>query len=207
MEALSYLADPRDRAIFAATPTVTAPRFGVLAPVPVGQHRFVLAANGLFVQARTATLDLTLRVSDTVRLPYGVMEEKVVMVAGRLPRELFQAMRQKALAAHPREWAGVVLFDPAFGGYRLVEPEVESVSSGHIRYRTGAYDDALLVCDVHSHGHHGAYFSGTDDASDQHGIYIASVLGRCGAGHTLESCSRIVIHGLFIDVAWTPWEE
>jgi len=39
--------DTRDRALFAATPMLMAPRFGLLPPLEIGQHRFVAAANGI----------------------------------------------------------------------------------------------------------------------------------------------------------------
>jgi PRTRC genetic system protein A len=202
---LGYLSDPRDRALCSLTPTLMAPRFGVLDAPPIGQHRYIIGSNGLFLQARTHALDVCVKVADTGPLPYGTVEPYVRMARAPLPRQMFESMRDKAVAACPNEWAGVVVFDPALDGYRLVEPEVQSVSAGHISYSTDSYDDEHLVLDIHSHGTGGAFFSRTDDDSDRGGIYLAAVLGRCAERDTVTVKTRIVVNGQYFEVPWTVW--
>lgn len=204
---LAYLTDPRDRAVCGLTPTLMAPRFGELAPVPVGQYRFVAAANGLFLQARSKAMAVTLRVGDTVRLPYGEMQESVELYGGPVPGELAREMMGRAVSSCPNEWAGVVVYEPGSGKYRLIEPEVESVSGAHVRYRTDAIDPECVVLDVHSHGDGRAFFSSVDDKSDQYGLYIASVLGHCERTDTITVCTRIVVNGIFYEVPWVPWHQ
>ncbi|MEE4377378.1 MAG: PRTRC system protein A [Candidatus Competibacteraceae bacterium] len=205
---LDYLSDPRDRVLLNATPCLMAPRFGQLPPVAVGTHRFVAAASGLFVQARTRALAVTLKVADTIPLPYGDLQESVTLAGGRLPLALYARMRAAALAAVPLEWAAAVVYDHDAATYRLVEPVVESVSRGHIRYSTASLPDDDLVLDIHSHGHGQAYFSATDDVSDRKGgTYIACVLGCCGAASTVEVVTRLVVKGIFFPVPWTPWDS
>lgn len=196
--------NPRDRALFAATPMLMAPRFGLLPTLEIGQHRFVAGANGIFVQARSKALSVTFKVARTPRLPYGELREKVELAGGRIPVSLWEKMRKKAVACAPKEWAGVVVYEN--GAYRLVEPEVESASGAHIRYRTEAYDDEAVALDVHSHGHGEAFFSGTDDESDRGGFYIACVLGNCRSASEITVRTRIAVRGIFYNVEWTPWE-
>ncbi len=196
--------DPRDRALFCATPMLMAPRFGVLPELCVGEHRFVAAANGIFVQARSKALAVTLKVARAPRLPYGELRESVELAGGRIPVSLWEAMRTKAVARAPKEWAGVVVYEG--DAYRLIEPEVESVSGAHIRYRTEEYDDEAVALDVHSHGHGNAFFSDTDDESDRGGFYIACVLGNCRSVTGVSVKTRIALRGIFYNVEWTPWD-
>lgn len=205
---LDYLTDPRDYAICGLTPTLVAPHFSALPPVPINHYRFVMASNGLFLQARNRALNVTLRMGDVpARLPYGPMQESVELIDGPLPYPLFETMRELALGAAPREWAGIVVFDPDAGRYRLVEPAVTSASAAHITYDTRAFDDEFVVLDIHSHGYGQAFFSRTDDESDQSGIKLATVLGHCREPDTVAAVTRIAVHGHFYPVNWTPWES
>lgn len=204
---LERLTDPRDRVLLEATPTLMQPLFGELPPVPMHRHRFVIARDGVYLQARTPGLVVCLRVSGkhVCEFPYGRLEESVVMPGGPLPADLVEALYAHAVTAAPQEWACAILYDPTERRYRLHIPETESVSQRHIRYRTTGYDAEQLVFDVHTHGDGPAFFSGTDDISDrQGGIYIAIVLGRCGTANTLTATARIVVDGIFYPVPWVP---
>lgn len=201
-----YLTDPRDRAIIGATPTLCQPVFGELPPVPLGQSRYVMAENGLFVQARTHNLSVCAQIADLgQRMPYGRCDPFVLLRGGPVSGELAKQVVQRARTLCPTEWAGVVVYEQD-DGYRLVEPGVMSASSGHIRYARKDYDEDALVLDIHSHGKGRAFFSDKDDESDLHGIYLACVLGCCGENQDIEVKTRIVIHGLFIEVPWAPWD-
>lgn len=202
---MNYLSDPRDLAVCAVTPTLMAPRYGTLPPVAVGQYRFVVASNGVFVQARSRAVDVCLRIGNANGLPYGAVEEYVRLAGGPIPRELGEQMMARAIAATPNEWAGIIVYDALEQAYRLTEPPVSSVSPGHITYATSGYDDELLVLDIHSHGTGHAFFSGTDNRSDNHGVYLASVLGCCKDMNEIEVKTRIVVHGIHYNVGWTPW--
>lgn len=202
---MNYLSDPRDLAVCAVTPTLMAPRYGALPPVAVGQYRFVVASNGVFVQARSRAVDVCLRIGSANGLPYGTLDEYVRLAGGPIPRELGEQLMARAIAATPNEWAGIVVYDALEQAYRVMEPPVSSVSPGHITYATSGYDDELLVLDIHSHGTGHAFFSGTDNRSDNHGVYLASVLGCCKDMNDIEVKTRIVVHGIHYNVGWTPW--
>lgn len=201
------MSDPRDLAIQSLTPTLMAPRFGALDAPETGLHRYILGANGLYIQAHSRALQLCIKVSDTPPLPYGEVREYVRMANGLLPQALYRQMKEKAVNACPKEWAGVVVFDRDTAAYRLVEPEVCSASAGHVTYSMGNFALEDVVLDIHSHATGAAYFSTTDDRSDQQGIYLATVLGECGHPDTISTTTRIVINGQFFPVPWTPWSE
>lgn len=202
---MEYLTDERDRVLLALTPTLMAPRFGSLPTLATGLHRFVVASNGLFLQARTDTLEVSLKVADTPTLPYGAVTESVHLIHGPIPADIGATIAQRCSESHPTEWAGVVLWNAQASAYQLHEPTIESASAGHIRYSTAGYDDRQLVVDVHSHGGGEAYFSQVDDESDIGGVYIASVMGRCASPAEQTQATRIVAHGIFYPVEWKPW--
>ncbi len=116
-----------------------------------------------------------------------------------------RSIYDKAVQSSPQEWAGVVLWDDGRKEYVLHEPQIESASQGHITYKTNDYNDSNILIDIHSHGNGKAYFSATDNLSDAGGIYVACVLGLCHAVESVEIKTRIVAHGHFFDVAWSPW--
>lgn len=204
---IEYLSDPRDQAVLASAPTLMQPRYGELPPCPVQTHRYVAAQDGLYLQARTAGLDLCLRVAPVEQgpLPYGSLREHVRLAGGRIPWPLYQTICREAARAAPAEWACLVLHDPE-QGYRLHIPRVASRSAGHIRYLTGDYDPDQVVIDLHTHGLGDAFFSATDDADDRAGgIYLSVVLGRCVAGSPPMQVTRVVAHGHLIPVELALW--
>jgi len=207
--AVDYLTDPRDRVILGQTPVLMQPLFGQLPPLEPHKHRFVAARSGIFLQCSTPTLRVCVRVSRTLfDLPYGDLDERVELVGGRLPRHLYDSMRDRAVAACPSEWACLVLWDAERSAYQIVEPDVVSASAGHIRFRNDQYDPDTLVLDLHTHGRLDAYFSQTDDASDcEGGCYLATVLGHCESVDSITATTRIVVNGLFYPVKWSPWED
>lgn len=198
----------RDACLLAATPCVMMPRFGALPDLAVHGRRYIAAQDGWYLEARSESIHVCVHLARTARpLPYGPCAECVDLRFGLLPASLIGGLRREAVKACPNEWAALVIADPMLGGYRAVRPEVETVSGGHIRYRVPPSVGDTMFLDLHSHGRHPAFFSGTDDADDAHGIFIASVFGRCESEITVESASRIVIDGAHFPIDWHPWEE
>lgn len=193
-----------DAVLLGQTPALMMPRFSSLPELAPGCRRYVIARDGLYVQARSRSLLLALRVEEFQSpLPYGDLVESVQMVGGLIPYSLYADLQRQAVAACPDEWAAFVVYD---GKYHIVLPEVVDSSGGHISYRLDGIDESQIVLDIHSHGQFDAFFSETDDRSDNHGIYFASVLGRCH-GENIICKSRIVIDGWHRDINWHPWED
>ena len=178
--------DPRDAILYAACPLVPAPTLGVFSPLCAPGKRLVAARDGLYVEARSLALHFCVRVAD-VPMPYGTVEPFVRLLRGPIPREVLDTIRTLSLGASPTEVAFAVLAGDA--GYRMVELDPLSASASHVRYAEVDCPERLVL-DVHSHGEHGAYFSGTDDASDlsRQGPYIAGVI----APREQPGCTRTV---------------
>lgn len=195
---LDYLTDSRDKALLSATPTLMAPHFGKLPPCDLGAHRFVVARNGLFIQARTHVLDVCACINKDVSLPYGTLKERVTLLHGGLSADLFSTLMADAQKALPNEWAGLIVWNEEISSYEYLRPQTVGQSSHHISYLNNQYDTNNLLLDAHSHAHGRAFFSTTDDASDL-GIHLSLVFGRCEDLATMETKARLCVHGHFID--------
>lgn len=203
---LDALTHPRDRVLFSQTPMLMMPSYGPLPTLEFGRRRYIAAADGIYLQARTRALDLTLRLA-SFELPFGPLQEQVALIGGFLPRALYQEIAAHALAQAPKEWAGLVHWSEADERYVLTVPEIVEVSNAHIRYRGERIDQQRLVLDIHSHGLLSAGFSARDDTSDECGIHFASVLGNCQSAKTMTAITRLVVDGQFFELNWHPWEE
>jgi PRTRC genetic system protein A len=193
----NYLTDQRDQIVFGETPTLMQPLHGETLPKPeAGKHRFVIAGDGVYVEAVNPVLEVRLPVAkSSIKLPYGQIGSAGVRLAhGQIPRRILQDVCEKTFLCSPNEWAGLVVWDNIRKEYALYEPDVISFSAGHISYRNVLPDEYELVMDLHSHGNMPAFFSETDDKSDIGGFYIAGVVGNCDSGDPTFA-TRIVVNG------------
>jgi len=206
VQALYDSLSPRDAVLLATSPTLMMPRFGTLPAIGIGERRFIAGQDGWYLEARTPAVRACVLVAESPRaLPYGPVTPYVELTGGLLPMSLYAQFAAAACARSPSEWACGVVYDPAQQQYRTVIPEVVSASAGHISYRSPESWSDNLVLDIHSHGEGKAFFSATDDASDCHGVYIATVLGKCRSVRTVESVSRLVIDGYTFALDWQPF--
>ena len=207
MNAQTHLTDYRDQVLIGATPLLPMPIYGSLGALEPGRRRYIGAGNGIYVQSRSNAMSATVRLARTA-LPFGTLEPEIRLVGGLIPRAIYEEIQCQALLASPKEWAGLVYWREASSRYELVIPRVIEHSNAHIRYEAPTADRSHLVLDVHSHGELPAFFSSTDDLSDeQHGTYFAMVLGHCGADSRMTAVTRLVIDGQFFDIPWQPFAD
>lgn len=211
-----YLASPLDKALFASAPTYIQPRVDPLPDLACGAMRYVLAQNGLFLEARTRCIEASVRLadlsalsSDVHGLPYGEAREGVRWLQGSLSVQHFEQLAHAAIHAAPQEWAAYVVYDPNQQDYQVQPVHTHSVSAGHITQSTLSvdYTDQLFV-HCHSHGYGGSFFSPHDDKADREGgdgIYVAVVLGACRSLETITAVARLVVHGWLIPLPLLPW--
>lgn len=185
---MTILLSARDKALQAALPALPVPHDSDLPALPAGQRRLLLAADGLYLQARSSVMQVSVRVA-TATLPYGPHQQQVILSHGPVPASLVREAARLASATPDKEVAAAVVWKE--GAYRLEVPEVISAGAGHVSYHDRLDDDALVM-DIHSHGAGRAFFSSTDDASDlaRPGPYLALVLGCCGG--PMEVALRLV---------------
>lgn len=148
------------------TPTVMVPRFGALEELPIGRVRYLIARNGVFIEARSRAAHARLLVAPVAGLlPYGDVAPFWRPAGGELPRvRLSASFIAIAREASPREAAALVLWKD--GEYRLHVPTAQESSSGRVRYSMAGIDPQDVVVDMHSHGRMSAFFSHQDDVDD-----------------------------------------
>lgn len=177
--------DKKDAAISATCPVVGAPTHGQLVDLVSGQRRYIVATDGLYIEARSDVLHVCQRIeafeADTVTWA-GAVKPFIRVLCRPVPRKLFADLIDRAEAATPTEMAALVVAGES--GWEIHDPGVQSASATHVTYGDLTLEqEPLLLIDAHSHGEGRAYFSQTDDASDRgrQGPHISVVFGRCHA--------------------------
>jgi PRTRC genetic system protein A len=172
-----------DTALLAAAPVAVVPANSAFFPLQDNGHRFLLAADGIYLEARRPWLHFIHRLAPItgVRIPYGALAPKVEFAFGRLGVAMaqLQEFALHASAAAPIEAAGSVIWNSGSGEWRIEYPKlIGEASVAHIQFQQvelGA-DDHLII-DLHSHGNGPAFFSTTDDADDAGSVKVAGVYG------------------------------
>jgi len=202
-----YLIDRRDQILLGQTPALMMPRFGELPALAIGQRRYIVANDGVYVEKRSPVMHVIARIAESPPLPFGKLNARIEMIGGTIPYELYDAFCDRAVNAAPIEAAAFILWDEKKQEYVLLHCQGIDASAGHITYSVGDINKEYVICDWHSHGHGHSFFSTTDDASDAEGLYIASVFGRCDDKISITTTSRIVIDGIHIPISWEPWDN
>ena len=133
-------------------------------------YQYILARNGLFVEAESRLLQATIRVAELEVRGLAPMQESVSLKHGLVPRYLWERAWE-VLAEDPySERYLAIVWGP--GGYDLAQPSQEATSA------SVQYDRPRnVVVDMHSHGTLKPFFSTTDDKDDQ-GFQISIVTGE-----------------------------
>ncbi|MGH8159325.1 MAG: PRTRC system protein A [Rhodanobacter sp.] len=191
-----------ERAIELSMPVVMAPVSTAFVALQTPGRRIVLASDGVYVEARSPALHVVQRIS-CVSLPFGAVPPAlgVQLAGGPIPSQFLALARKAALAAHPDEMA-VTIHWSAENGYVLRTPP-QRRSGGSVTYDDTGTDETTLVVDIHSHGHHDARFSPTDDFSDRSriGPHIAVVYGACESSESVDLSARVCAGTYLVSLA------
>ena len=187
-----------DKAISLAMPIVGVAHASMLPMIDVGKQRLLVAADGLYIEARSPSLHVRWKIAET-RTPYGHVTPILSLTDGPLPYGL---VRQFVGAAMQSPTVEIAAIFESCGGLRFLEPI--SSGAGHVSYSDRDIDDDALLVDMHSHGVIDAYFSSQDNESDRsrRGPYLALVVGHCNTSEP-RIVARIVVAGSLIDVSQT----
>ena len=202
----AVVANALEQAVLAASPLAAAPRYGHLSPLQPWQHRYVAAADGLYFQAATPHFEIVAPYAPIAEsahpLPYGNCVPDFTFIGGGLPGALFQELCRRAIERASTEGAWLVM-DHLPEGLKLTAPTQVSAGSAHVQYSTQDYPAEHLVADVHSHGAFDAFFSATDDTSED-GAYVAIVFGKTLQLAELQVTARACFFGRTfpLDLAW-----
>lgn len=163
-------------------PILAAPKLGQFEEIDREGHRYLVAADGLWIEVRTAWLYFRQKIGASgVAVPYGTLSPEIRFLCPPIPKTLLEAFAQASREASPNEIAGQIIWNRETGEFRLQLLDFTSNGPGHINYLTPEYGAGeVMVVDLHSHGRFDAFFSNTDDIDDAGQIKIAGVVGRCG---------------------------
>jgi len=196
---------PLDIALFDSAPTVAVPKHAKFQPLADVGHRFLMTANGVFIEVRRPWLHVIQQLSKLndagPRPPYGEIEPKIELAFGRLGAAVpfLQAFAEEARAALPNEHAAWIIWDKQKQQLAYKALHVSSSTPGSITFERPALDPhESLAIDVHSHGDGAAHFSAQDDADDAGEVKISGVLGGIGAGGTPSVAFRLCVLGMFV---------
>jgi hypothetical protein len=169
-----------------------------------GSHYdFVLAGNGVFVEAEGPLLAARLQIGKADVRALAPSDTRVVLRHGRIPGHLFK-LGLDVLLADPSRERYVAIVWQTNAGYQLKVPEQDRGSGG-------IQNIALpenRVFEMHSHPGMGAYFSGTDN-QDEQGFQIFGVVGWDPDEERPRVISeypqvllRVGLYGYFEELAW-----
>jgi PRTRC genetic system protein A len=189
--------NPIDTVLQSVTPTVMVPRHEPFQPLRTNGHRFLVASDGLWLEAKRPWLYLCWRLSEqtTVAMPYGTLQQTLVVQP--VQSDLMDEFIAMAKNAYPLECAAWVVWDENSGGQELVPmvPTVATVASVQFE-RPRLKDGQHLLVDLHSHGGLGAFFSSEDNRDDRGEFKLAGVLGKVNG--LVEAKFRLCANGLYV---------
>ncbi|HEY4295694.1 MAG TPA: PRTRC system protein A, partial [Paraburkholderia sp.] len=189
---------PLDVALFDSAPTVAVPKHAEFAPLLEVGHRFLMTAEGVFVEVRRPWLHVIQQLSKHnetgPRPPYGLIMPKIELAFGRLGVALpfVQAFAEEAQSALPNEHAAWIVWDNDKQELAYKALHVSAASPGAITFeRPELQPHESLAIDLHSHGAAAAFFSAQDDSDDAGEVKISAVLGGLGDGGTPSVAFRL----------------
>ena len=159
-------------------------------------YQYILAGNGVFVQATTRFFTARLCIAPGVVRGLPPLQPQFRLKVPCLPAGLLHPLLADARGA-PRPGCGLheALYQFHHHGrtVQLKKPP-QQAGAGHV-LAAGSSDPAIL-CELHSHGLLPAYWSATDDADEQ-GARLYAVIGRLAARPEIRL--RVGVYGY-----WQP---
>jgi len=156
-------------------------------------YDYILAGDGLYITAENRHLRARVPVATATVHGLPPLYPSFALRGGRLPWTIWDAIVAAIRCQPDRELLLAVVVRAST--YRLVRPP--QIGAPHrVIYRPPA--DAVL--EIHSHRHHPARFSPTDDADEQ-GFRVYGVVGRLDADEP-EVALRVGVYGHFLPLPW-----
>ncbi|MFC3111269.1 PRTRC system protein A [Undibacterium arcticum] len=170
--------NPIDTALQSVSPTLMVPKFQELESLQSNGHRFLVAADGMWLEARRPWLYMRwpLVQQTKVAMPYGVVEKalQVRPAAQSLLLDFVQFAKQQC----PLECAAWIVWNERTDEWKLVKLAPKVARNDYVAFDRPALEEGEhLIVDIHSHGRIGAFFSSTDDKDDRGEFKVAAVFG------------------------------
>ena len=156
-------------------------------------HDYVLGAEGVYVQSRSAHLVSRMLVTPGSVRGLAPVNEKLALTHGPIPVYLFEVGLRWFQETPSTERFFAVHWDG--DAYRVVVPEQAGTAST-LTYRP----PPGVVVEFHSHGRGRAFFSAIDDRDEQ-GFRIYGVVGKLDTSRP-ELSLRVGVYGHFGPLRW-----
>ncbi|MFQ5779536.1 MAG: PRTRC system protein A [Nitrospiria bacterium] len=186
-------------------PTVMVPRFEPLPPLPENRSRLLMAKDGLWIEVKTPWGLFIKRIFESSRhLPYGSVRERTELLSGPIPIRFLEQFVNQANGSSQRglETAAWIIWS-AEKGWEYLQLDILERTRGSVAFRwPELVPERHLVLDMHSHGAGPAFFSKTDNRSDQGTAHFSLVVGNCKGGRPLaelDMACRLCLAGFFFD--------
>jgi len=172
-------------------------RQGLVGDPGIG-YNYILAANGLYVQAENDHLKATIPIFklEDGRPVRGLapLEKRVALKHGLIPAQFWYTAYDLFMQDLSSEWYVAIVWE--HGRYELAQPP-QSTTAASVSYER----PRNVVVDIHSHGTMKAFFSTTDDQDDQ-GLKVSIVVGSldkgpAAGGHVV---GRTCVYGYYAPV-------
>lgn len=194
--------NPLDTALQASAPVAMVPKYEEMQWLEQSGHRFLMAADGLWLEVRRSWLHLVwpLAKQEAVAMPYGQVEKRCQVAGGKLPADLIQRFVTDAQLAGHVEHAAWIVWDAEAQRYHYQDVEVLSATEGHVDYlRPKLADGKEMAIDLHSHGADYAYFSPKDNKDDRGEVKVSIVVGQCLTAEPAIK-ARLCAMGLYLNL-------
>lgn len=186
-------------------PTMMVPIYEPLSPIAPGAARLLMAKDGLWIEADAIWGHFRKQLWESPRdLPYGPIEELNALRCGRIPTRYldkfaFQANEEAERGCETAAW---IIWHPTIG-WKYHRLEFLDQSAVSVSYRWPQLEPEWhLILDMHSHGRISAFFSSTDERSDQGNPHFSMVFGKCQRGMNradLDCELRLCIASFYFD--------
>ncbi len=154
-------------------------------------YNYILASNGLFIEAASPLLDARIPVAECEVRGLAPMETKVALTYGSIPERFWDLALDFFLAQPDKEQYVAVTAD---AGYHFYVP-VQDKDGVSVAYEVGE----KVVLELHSHAGMRAFFSGRDN-EDETGLKLYGVVGKLDTIPVVKL--RIGVYGYFETLAW-----
>jgi PRTRC genetic system protein A len=156
-------------------------------------YDYVLAGNGVFIEAENSFMAARALVSPAAVRGLAPKKPEVILKHGKVPNHCFDLILDAMIADCNRELYAAITWQGNHYGLYIPEQKQEPACC---EYKCG--DN--VVIDLHSHGIMSAGFSNTDNNDDQ-GMRIYGVTGKLDARPQIKL--RVGVYGYYSDIKYT----
>ena len=206
-----------DALLYDQTPVECVPRHGAFRRLTIDGHRYLVAADGLWLEVHLPWLHLLwplANIGEPIKptpgfrtshaTPFGHIAPVVEIAFGKVPQHHIRSFAERGRTSCPNERGAWMSWEHGLEGTepRLVwsEPIDACGTTGSLHYARPEHTANLSPCiDLHTHGTAPAFFSATDDQDDAHDVKIAIVIGNLDQPIPTIA-ARLCCLGVFIPV-------